>query len=186
MKRIVSILLLITLFAGCNDGDAFLQRALNLRDTLCKSDGFTFTANITADYGDSTATFSVECTADNNGNVTFTVINPEAIRGISGKLSSEGGMLTFDDTVLAFPLLAEGEVSPVSAPMLLVKTLLGGYISSCGSDNGMLRITMDDSYENDALRLEVWLNEQDLPTYTEIIWQGRRILSMSVDNFIIM
>lgn len=186
MKRIISIFLLLAMLSGCTDTDTSLQRALTLREKLCKSDGITFTAHITADYGDNIYLFSVSCTAENDGDLTFSILSPDTIKGITGSLSSSGGNLTFDDTVLAFPMLAEGEVSPVSAPWLLVKTLLGGYISSCGLDDGMLRITMDDSYEDEALQLDIWLNDADMPAQAEVLWQGRRILSMTVDNFMIL
>ena len=84
---------------------------------------------------------------------------------------------------MAFPLLAEGQVSPVSAPWLLMKTLRSGYLTSCGTEDGTLRLSIDDSYEDDALHLDIWLNEEELPKHGEILWQGRRILSVAVENF---
>lgn len=186
MKRIISIFMLVIFLSACSNGQSHMQRALALRDKLNKCNSFSFEGHITADYGDKTGSFSVSCTGDNSGDLSFLVLEPGTIKGITGRLTSDGGKLTFDDTVLAFPMLAEGEVSPVSAPWLLVKTLLGGYISSCGMDEGMLRITMDDSYESDALHLDIWLDEADLPERAEILWQGRRILSMTVEDFQIL
>ena len=105
------------------------------------------------------------------------------ITGITGKVSDAGGKLTFDDTALQFDLMAEEQVTPVSAPWILMKTLRSGYITSAGMDGGRLRLTIDDSYEDDALHLDIWLGEDDCPEDAEILYKERRILSLKVTNF---
>lgn len=182
MKRWIPIVLCILLLAGCSDSDAAISRAMNLRSRLLSS-GCSFDAQVTADYGDRTHSFLLQCSADPEGNLLFTVLEPESIRDISGKLSSTGGQLTFDENAVSFSLLADGEISPISSVWILVNTLRGGYLRSCGSSEAGLRVTIDDSYEEDALQLDIWLDEEDLPQYGEILWQGRRILSLKVSNF---
>lgn len=183
MKRLVSMLVLVILLAGCGGTNEELDRAMALRAKLLASAGCSFDAVITADYGDKLHDFAVSCISDGQGNVTFTVKEPETIAGITGKLSGDGGKLTFDDTALAFPLLADGQVTPVSAPWLFLKTLRGGYVRSCGMDGDQLRFSVDDSYEEDALHLDIWLGEGDVPNRCEIVFDDRRILSLQVSNF---
>ena len=138
---------------------------------------------ITADFGDKTYSFRVGCTADADGEISFVVIAPESIAGITGSIKADTGYLHFDDTVLAFPLLADGEISPISAPWLLIKTLRSGYIAAAGMDGDALMITLNDSYEADALQLDVWLNQEDIPIGGEFLWQGRRIISIDIEEF---
>lgn len=183
MKRFLAILLITVLLAGCAGGNSQMDRALAMRDKLLKSQGCTFDAVITADYGDKVYTFSMHCQADAMGDMTFTVTDPETISGITGTVSREGGKLTFDDTAVAFPMLADGQVIPVSAPWLLVHTLRSGYLTACGRDGEDLRLTIDDSYADEALQLDIWIDPQDLPVRGEILWQGRRVLSLEVRNF---
>jgi hypothetical protein len=64
---------------------------------------------------------------------------------------------------LTFPPLADGQVAPVSGPWILLKTLLGGYLTACGMEDDLLRLTIYDSYEEDALQMEIWLNGENLP-----------------------
>ena len=112
---------------------------------------------------------------------------PDSISGIRGTLSAVGGKFTFDeDRAIAFPMLAEGEVSPVSAPWLLYNTLRSGYISACGMEGERLRITLNDSYEEESLQVDVWLDSNNRPEFAEILWQGRRVLSISVSNYQIL
>ncbi len=182
MKRTVAAVLLLLLLCGCGNADADLSRGLALREKLQQS-GCSFTATITADYGEKLYEFVMECESDAAGTVGFTVLRPESIAGVTGKVSAGGGKLSFDDSVLAFELLADGELSPVSAPWLLMKTLRSGYLASCSKCDGNLCLTIDDSYEDDALQLDIILNQDDLPQRVHILWQGRRVLSMHVENF---
>ena len=117
--------------------------------------------------------------------MTFEVVQPQSIAGITGTITGEGGFLTFDDVALHFDLLADDTVTPVSAPWIFLKTLRGGYLTSAGEEDGLLRVTIDDSYEEDALQLDIWLDEKNAPVRGEILYGGRRILSLSVTDFTI-
>ena len=143
----------------------------------------TFDVDLTADYGDTIHTFSMECHADTKGNLKFSVTKPESISGITGTISKGSGKLTFDNQILAFDILADHLISPVSGPWVLMETLRSGYLTSCSREGDLLRVAIDDSYADNALHLEVWLDSNDIPQRCEIYWQGRRLLSMDVKNF---
>lgn len=181
MRRLLTAGLALLFLYGCSAADQSMSKAMALREQLLQSQ-CSFTAKITADYGDTVCQFTAMCVADREGTVTFTVKEPESICGITGKISGSGGLLTFEETVLGFPLLADGEVSPVSAPWLLIKALRSGYLTACGEESEGLRLTINDSYEEDALQLDIW-TEALIPAYAEITWQGRRVLSLEVEAF---
>lgn len=155
---------------------------MTMRQQLQNS-GCDFDCTVTADYGDAIYTFSMHCTADEQGTLTFEVLSPESISGITGNISQNKGKLTFDDNALAFDLLADGQLSPVSAPWVLIHTLRGGYLASCAELEGGMLLSIDDSYEEDPLRLDIRMDGEGKPKTAEILWQGRRILSMEVENF---
>ena len=182
MKRIGILLWVFIMLSGCAVRPAEMDRAMNLRSKLL-SNSVSFDAEITADYGDTTYAFEIQCSTDTQGNLRFTVTKPEVISGITGTVSTNVGRLTFDDTALAFDLMADGQLSPVSAPWILMRALRSGYLTSCAAEGDLLRIAVDDSYEEDALHLDVWLNEADIPTQSEIFWKGRRLLTIIVKNF---
>lgn len=186
MKKLAVLLAFVVLLAGCSGSNAQMDRVLALRSKLLQGKGCRFDAVITADYGKNLYEFTLQCTADEKGNLEFTVIQPESIAGISGRISAQGGALTFDDQALAFDLLAEGQFSPVSAPWIFLKTIRSGYIRACGVDDEYLLANMEDSYADDALQLDVWLGQGDLPIRGEILYAGRRCLSMDVKNFQIL
>lgn len=185
MKRISWILICIILLTGCANESDQMERALILRSRVQQAQ-VTFDVEMTADYGDKTYDFSMSCKGDMEGNLSFTVTAPESIAGISGTISGGTGKLTFDDQMLAFEILADGLISPVGGPWVMLKSLRSGYLTSCGAEGGGLRMSIDDSYEDKALHLDIWLGSEDIPQRCEIYWEGRRLLTMCVKNFVIL
>lgn len=184
MKRLICLLLMmVLLLAGCSGKDDCMDRTLQLRRQMQSAAICSFEVSIVADYGDVVYPFGLSCTADEAGNICFTVTEPESISGITGTLSKDGGKLTFEDVALSFPMLAEGLVTPVSGPWVFYTAMLGGYITSTGADGEYTRITVNDSYEDDALTLDIWLTKENIPVQADVIWGNRRILTMQIRNF---
>lgn len=183
MKKLLAALLALVILTGCTGKRDEMDRVMTLRATLLACEMCTFDAKITADYGDAVQTFSLRCEGRSDGTLGFEVLEPDTISGITGRFAAGKGELTFDDVALAFPLLADGQVTPVSAPWILLKTLLGGYLTACSMEEDLLRVTINDSYEEDALQLEVWLDSEDRPVQAEIVYDGRRIITMEVGSF---
>lgn len=160
---------------------------MEFRASLLSGMGCSFQAVITADYQEELYSFTLDCHSDEKGSLHFTVVEPESISGISGLISGEGGKLTFDnDEALAFEMLADGQVTPVTAPWLLVKTLRSGYVTSCGMDGDLMRVSIDDSFQDEALHLDFWFTDENIPKHAEILWADRRILSLEVTKFEIL
>lgn len=184
MKRIFCMILAVMLLSGCSGSNEELKHAMELRGQWMTG-AVSFDAEIIADYGDVSYTFSMACQVDTEGNMTFSVTKPETLAGITGSVSASGGKLTFDEAALAFDLMADGQLTPVSAPWVLMKTLRSGYLTSCCKEGEDLRLSIDDSYEEDALHLEIWVGGDDLPKNAEIYWQGRRLSTVKVTNFVV-
>ena len=179
----MALLLTFVILTGCTGKRNEMDRCMTLRADLLACELCSFDAKVTADYGDSVQEFELQCQGKSDGTLGFQVLQPESIAGITGKFASGKGELTFDDVALSFPLLADGQVTPVSAPWILLKTLLGGYLTSCNLEGDLLRLTINDSYEEDALQLDIWLNEENRPVQAEIIYDNRRIITMQVESF---
>ena len=185
LKRAAAVFLCLVLLPGCSGKNRELEQGLKLRTRLLNSSGCSFETDITADYGDQIHRFCLQCQMDEGGTIRFSVTKPDSIAGITGSVDGEKGALSFDETLLHFPLLADNQVSPISAPWLLAKTLRSGYITSAGSEGEYTRLTIDDSYRQDALHLDIWLDRDNSPVKAEIRYRERKILSLDVKNFTI-
>ena len=186
MKRWLALGLMVLVLTGCSGKNEALDSTMALRAKLLGGSGCQFDAVITADYGDKLQEFTLHCQADHQGNVVFQVDKPESIAGITGRLSAKGGEVTFDNQALAFPLLADGQISPASVPWIFVKTLTGGYVTACGMDGELIRATIRDSYDSDALTVDIWLEGNQLPVQAEIAYQDRKIMTVGIENFQIL
>ena len=102
LKKAVTILLTVSFLSGCAGQNRDLERGIELRTQLLGSSGCSFDADITADYGDKVYSFSLQCQADDGGNLRFTVTKPDSIAGIQGSVDGTDGALTFDGIALPF------------------------------------------------------------------------------------
>ena len=186
MKLTGVLFLILFLLTGCDDTPKEIERGMAFRSLLLRGNGYSFDAKITADYVDSIEYFAVSCTGNSEGALSFTVTEPETIAGITGDVSEEAGILTFDTIAVQLDKMAENRVTPVSAPWIFLKTLRSGYIRSGCMEGELLRLTLDDSFEEDALQLDIWMDERDVPIRGEILWNGRRILTLDIENFTVL
>ena len=163
-----------------------MKYALQLRSDLQASLGCCFDAKITADYGDILYHFLLNCQTQGNGDLGFTVVEPEAISGIRGTISQEGGKILFEDKALFFEEVAQTGITPVAAPWLMLKALKSGYIKGAGlTDSGTL-VQIDDSYSGSALNVNLNLDHNHLPYFAEMFYNNRRIMSIEIENFAIL
>lgn len=180
--RLAAIICVALLISGCKGSGDSLDRAIALRNRVLHENGCGFTSIITADYGEQIYVFKMDCKTDKEGNLSFAVLEPATIAGITGKISSTGGAITFDDKVLAFQTIADGLVTPVTAPWLFMKTLRSGYLKDAAETEQGIEMSIDDSYAEESLQLRI-RTAGELPASAEIFWQSRRILTISVENF---
>ena len=176
---------LLLLLWGCtSQEESRMDDALAFRSALVGAGGCSFLGEITADYGDEAYTFTAACTTDDTGALSFSLTVPETIAGISGTVQSRGGKLTFDSTALAFGLLADGKVSPATAPYVVAESWRTGYITSVGQEENGLRLTVDTSLEENPLTVDTWLDrEKGIPIFAEVCYNGQRILTISISEF---
>ena len=182
MRVLGSVMVVLLMLSGCGSGNKGLEGAMAFRDRLLDASGCEFSANITADYGTEVDIFRMAVRADADGNVAVEVTEPGPISGITGTVTRSGGALTFDDTILGFPMLAEGRLAPAASPWVFLKALRSGYISSVGREADQWRLTVLDSYEEDALVLDVWFDKDWQPLHSEFLFKGEKILTLEIDD----
>ena len=67
------------LLMGCNNNNIQMKQAMELRKAVLDAQSCSFTAVITADYGEEIYTFQMNCKADNSNAMDFTITDPETI-----------------------------------------------------------------------------------------------------------
>ena len=92
MKKLWILAVILLLF-GCSEENSKMSRGIALREKLLSSTGCSFEAEIIADFGDKTYTFTMECQGNADGSLNFVVQKPDTISGIRGILSKNGGKI---------------------------------------------------------------------------------------------
>ena len=172
--------------SGCNNTNDVPDKFLNIRQKALNCDYCQFDAAVTIDYGDATYSFSVACKTDVNNNMNISVIKPELISGVHAKISGGSGKIVFDEEAIAFQTIANDQIAPICIPWLLMKSLYGGYMSSYGSGNNLNFVRIDDNFNQTEYSVELWLDEANIPSEAEILWDGKRIASLTIDNFVLV
>lgn len=181
MKRLWAVVFALMLLTGCG-GQQDRQPIMALREQVMQAEQVTFSVDLTADYIDTVERFAMDCEVDETGTLRFTVTEPETIRGIAGGVSGSEGKLCFEEQALAFALMAADRLSPVSGPWLVMKALRSGELVAIAEEGEEIRLTLNDSFEEDPLTADIWVSEGTV-TAAEVAWRGRRVLSMEIEDF---
>lgn len=161
------------------------QLPLRFRTALLQAGGCTFTAAVTADYGDTVTAFTLDCVYSPQTGAELTLLEPDSIAGIHARVDASAAFVTFDETQLAFDALANGTLAPLAAPYVLGRCWSEEYIDTTGTEDGLLRTTYRMGYEKQELIVDVWFSEQPLaPVRAEISYGGRRVLCAQLSDFV--
>ena len=183
-KNPALLLTLILIFlTGCS-AKTPAQPPLTFRTALLEAGSCSFTAAVTADYGETTADFTLDCSFAPDTGASLTVTAPESIAGITAHVKDSAADVGFDDTQLGLGSLANGRLAPLAAPYVLGQSWAGGYIDSTGTEDGFLRTTYRLGYDKQELVVDTWFTEEPFtPQYAEISADGRLVLSIRLSNF---
>ena len=94
------------------------QPPLTFRTALLQSGGCSFSAAITADYGESDASFTLDCVFSPETGASVTVTEPESIAGIQAQVKDTAASVSYDGMQLGLGSLANGNLAPLAAPCL--------------------------------------------------------------------
>ena len=182
MRRILSLCLLLVLLTGCKGEESLLSQAITFRGQLITAGGCSFRAKITADYGQEVQQFTLVCDGDGEGKVSFCVTEPDTIAEITGQMEGEEGTVTYDGLQLAFPLLVNDRLSPVSAPALAVSCWMKEFILSAGRSEELYRVTYEKKIKEKDLLIDTYF-EKDIPISAELCYNGYRVIHMEILDF---
>lgn len=180
-KKLILVLSCVFLLTGCDKTQIPMQHALDFRTTLAEADGCSYTAAVTAGYDDRTYDFTLSCQYD--AQVTnLEVLEPASIAGITASVSGDGAELAFDGALLDFGQMANGYVAPIAAPWLLCQCWAEEYIAYAGRDAELERVTYLRGYNDAELTVDTWFSD-GIPVHAEVIWDGKRCLTVELSEF---
>ena len=184
MRRCFALFLalVLLLLSGCAGEEDAMQSALSFRQKLLSAGGCSYVADVTADYGDYTYSFTLQCSY-RDGCGSLCVLQPEEISGIRAECSVDAATVSFDGAVLEYGDLADGRVAPLSAPWLFGSAWERDEILFASNDEEQVRVTIQKGYDEDKILTDTWFSS-GVPVAGEVSCaDGRRILSVQFRDF---
>lgn len=177
MKRSLSLLLAMTLLlcAGCGARRNLEERINEKREAL--ADGFSFTAEVTAELSDAAFTCTLDCTFK-NGETEITVVSPEILAGISARASD--GELSLSYGGLSLSVGTEG-LSPMGAVPYITRALTNAHLTDAYAEEGDIVLR---AYISEDTSILLRLSGETLdPVYAEVICGGMAAIKCTFSNF---
>ena len=160
-----------------------MQQALQLRTELLQAGGCRYAADVSVNYDDVRFDFSLDCVCGADGAARMTIRAPQTLAGIAAELSASSARVEFEDTAVAFGLMADGNLAPMQLPQLLVQALCADYIEAAGREGDAVRVTYLHGYGEKELTVDVWLSGALMPDYAEVSYQGQMLAAMTITDF---
>ena len=168
--------------AGSEDGA--VQEALNFRTSLLAADHCTFTAEVTADYGERVGNFTLVCTYTPGTNgAELTVTAPESIAGITAAVDGEEANVTFEDVSLELGTLAGGQVAPLQLPQILGDAWTYSYVESQSEEGDGILVTYRCGYDEEELLVFTRFDTSMTPVQAEVYCDGICVLTAALSDY---
>ena len=166
------------LLSGCAGVPSPDESAAEIQNFFSLADTVTFTADITADYGERVYDYGISYKSGRDGG-TVTILSPDEISGICVEYSGDGASVSYDGAeVFTGEIIPDG-LSPVDAVPVMEKAWREGLITESVSEKvgGEECIASVFRIEDDIF-LRTWFGKESfLPVRAEIVNGGYTVIT---------
>ena len=185
MKRYAAMLIgLAALLSGCA-AEQTDTRAEDLQRKYAAMDGYAATVELTTAERDESTRYRLDVKSE-GGETRVTVLEPEAIAGVSAMVSGDALSLTYDGMALSAGGAAT-ELNAVNGTDVVLRAAAEGFIAEHNheryGDADALRLCLETELNGETLHVAVWFDEQDAPLYAEIERDGWVMQYLEFTNF---
>lgn len=181
---LVACMTLLALSSCGNSMEEQVQQALDFRTAVLGASSCGFTAEVTADYGESVYDFTLE--ADYNPterSTELTVTAPDSIAGISATIDGTDAQMQFEEVSLVLETAGSGHVAPLRLPQLLGEAWCYGYVESLSKEDETILVTYRSGYDEEELLVYTWFDLRMNPERAEIYDEETCVLAAEIEDF---
>ena len=185
MKRYAAMLIcLAALLSGCA-AEQTDTRAEDLQRKYAAMDGYAATVELTTAERDESTRYRLDVKSE-GGETRVTVLEPEAIAGVSATVSGDALSLVYDGMALSAGGAAT-ELNAVNGTDAVLRAAAEGFITEQNreryGDADALRLCLETELNGETLHVAVWFDERDAPLYAEIERDGWVMQYLAFTNF---
>lgn len=177
MKRVLPFILCLILLCGCaDDGKGQFADFVKI---VSSAENISFSANVSAQYDDKTAEFTLAYEQTKDG-ASISVVEPELLSGIKANLSGESLSLEYDGAMLDIGTLDDAELSPMSSLPLIVRAMREGHLEISWVEDNMIaaRVIPADDYV-----VTLWIDSNLTPCSAEISYKENTVVSVEISDW---
>ena len=177
-----ALMISLVLLCGCTGGENLEERFSQARQELAEASELSFTAEITADMGETVFACTLSCVSDGKG-TEMTVLSPDLAKGVVVRSDDGGAALSYDG--LELYVGQTGGVTPVGAVPMLLDALLSGYAEDFSSQTyEQTQALAARIYIGEDVYALFWLDEESLtPLYAELVQDGAAAVRCRFSDF---
>ncbi len=182
MKRLILSMMALFLLSGC----ATQQDAAAIQQQYGTLATAQMTAEVTCHLGNENRTYTLQCDWDTD-KASTTVLEPEALAGITAEISPDGLTVRYDGTALSAGDLSD--ICPANCLPYLLNAVADGYLLDESREKwenvDCYRLHLDTTAASGKkVECTVWLEETTLlPRYAEFIQDTQVVLTVTMKEF---
>ena len=185
MKRYAAMLIcLAALLSGCA-AERTDTRAEDLQRRYAAMDGYAATVELTTAERDESTRYRLDVKREGE-ETHVTVLEPEAITGVSAVVSGDALSLTYDGMAFAAGG-AETELNAVNGTDVVLRAAAEGFITEQNAerygDTDALRLCLETELNGETLYVTAYFDANDAPLYAEIERDGWVMQYLEFTNF---
>ena len=124
--------MMTVLLTGCSKQDQQAQQqGVLLRGQYQAMSGWSGTFRVSAHLGQQLYEFTLEGTAQQEGETVLTVVEPEWMAGVTARMTDEEAVLEYDGAGMTLGTLNGEGLSPIAAIPEMLDQVTQGYIAQC-------------------------------------------------------
>lgn len=184
MRRIAAALALLLILSGCGGTDT---EAETLLERFAAMESCAMEARVKCEYEGELRAYTLRCDYAAQGESRVTVLEPEALAGLSAVFDGEGCTLRYEELVLDAGTLGESALSPAEALPRLMEALRTGWLLEQsreeGAEGALTRLTLETEENGVKHDWTVWLREDGTPAAAETTVKEKLIFRMEFTSF---
>ena len=184
VASVLASVMLLTLASCGNKAEEQVQQALDFRAAVLGASTCGFTADVTADYGESVYDFTLEADYDPAERSTaLTVTAPDSIAGICATIDGTDAELQFEEVSLVLETTGSSHIAPLRLPQILGDAWCYGYVESLSKEDEAILVTYRSGYDAEELLVYTWFDLRMNPERAEIYDQETCVLAAEIEDF---
>ena len=186
MKRIFALLAAVLLLTACA-AERTDTRVSDLQRRYAGTNGCTARLDVTVVRGEANEVYTLDAER-NDGGTRVTVVEPEALAGVTARVQNDGALRLQFDGMLLDAGSASANVSALNAVDIVWNAVADGYVTEqnterYGDVSDALRVCFETAVNGETLLVTAYFDDEDAPLYAEIERGGEILAYLEFTDF---